>query len=108
MVSATEFEKITDQDWINYFNQLFLSFTIILRDFKINDNGFIFLISSFHIREVNPNLLISNSIRVGFWSLLKSLTDFAKNITVVNIAPGPIDTDRIRNLNIKKLEEKLL
>jgi len=107
----TDFYTISNDDWLNYFNQLFLSFAIILRDFKINKNGFIFLISSFHIREINPNLIISNSLRVAFWSLLKSLTDTyaEKNITTVNIAPGPIDTDRIRNLNndIQKLKNKL-
>ena len=35
---------------------------------------------------------------------------YAKNnITTINIAPGPIDTDRIRNLNndIQKLKDKL-
>ena len=88
-----------------------MSFAIILRDFKINKNGFIFLISSFHIREINPNLVISNSLRVAFWSLLKSLTEsFAnKNITTINIAPGPFDTDRVRALNddIQKLQNKL-
>ena len=108
---SLNFDKITNDDWLNYFNQLFLSFAIILRDFKINKNGFIFLISSFHIREINPNLIISNSLRVAFWSLLKSLTEsFAnKNITTINIAPGPFDTDRVRALNddIQKLQNKL-
>lgn len=108
---AKDFYKIKNSEWIKYFNQLFLSFTIILRDFKINNNGFIFLVSSFHIREINPDLVISNSLRIGFWALLKSLTEklAKKNITTVNIAPGPIDTDRIKNLNkdIKKLIDKL-
>ena len=108
---ALDFYSISNKDWLNHFNQLFLSFTIILRDFKINKNGFIFLVSSFHIREINPNLVISNSLRVAFWSLLKSLTDiYAKNnVTTINIAPGPIDTDRIRKLNknIQKLKDKL-
>jgi len=98
---ALDFKKITDKIWIKYFNQLFLSFSIILRDLKINDNGYIFLISSFHIREINPKLLISNSLRVGFWSLLKGISyELAKkNITCLNIAPGPIDTQRLRKLN---------
>ena len=98
---ALDFKKITDKIWIKYFNQLFLSFSIILRDLKINNNGYIFLISSFHIREINPKLLISNSLRVGFWSLLKGISyEFAKkNITCLNIAPGPIDTERLRKLN---------
>jgi len=105
------FYAISNNDWINYFNQLFLSFAIILRDFKVNKNGFIFLVSSFHIREINPKLVISNSLRVAFWSLLKSLTNTyaEKNITTINIAPGPIDTDRVRRLNtdIQGLENKL-
>lgn len=107
----TDFYSISNNDWLKYFNQLFLSFAVILRDFKVNNNGFIFLVSSFHIREINPNLVISNSLRVAFWSLLKSLTDSysEKNITTLNIAPGPVDTDRIRSLNsdIQKLRNKL-
>ena len=97
----THFYTISNEEWLYYFNQLFLSFAIILRDFKIKKNGFIFLISSFHIREINPKLVISNSLRIAFWSLLKSLTETyaEKNITTINIAPGPIDTDRIRKLN---------
>tara|TARA_B100000401_G_C52805126_1_gene720725 strand:- start:545 stop:1204 length:660 start_codon:yes stop_codon:yes gene_type:complete len=108
---SLDFKKISNKLWIKFFNQLFLSFSMILRDLKINDNGYIFLISSFHIREINPKLVISNSLRVGFWSLLKSISfELAKkNITCVNIAPGPIDTERLRSLNkdipglIKKL-----
>ncbi len=98
---AIDFKKITNKIWIKYFNQLFLSFSVILRDLKINDNGYIFLISSFHIREINPKLLISNSLRIGFWSLLKGISyELAKkNITCLNIAPGPIDTERLRKLN---------
>ena len=78
-----------------------MSFSIILRDFKINDNGYVFLISSFHITELNPKLLISNSLRVAFWSLLKGISyELAKkNIICLNIAPGPIDTGRLRKLN---------
>ena len=108
---STNFYKISNKEWLKYFNQLFLSFAIILRDFKINNNGYIFLVSSFHIREINPNLVISNSLRIAFWSLLKSLTESyaEKNITTINIAPGPFDTERVRSLNkdIEKLKKKL-
>ena len=66
------------------------------------DNGYIFLISSYHIREINPKLILSNSLRVGFWSVLKSLTEkFSKKnvedllincgfsrIEVITAAPG--------------------
>ena len=108
---SIDFFDISNEDWIKYFNQLFLSFCVILRDLKINNNGFVFLISSFHIREINPKLIISNSLRIGFWSVLKSLNEHLskKNITSINIAPGPVDTDRLRALNsdIEKLKATL-
>ena len=96
---SLEFKKITDKIWIKYFNQLFLSFSIILRDLKINDNGYLFFISSFHIPELNPKLLISNNLRVAFWSLIKGISfELAKkNITCLNIAPRLIDTGRLKN-----------
>ena len=31
---AADFYTISNDDWLNYFNQLFLSFAIILRDFN--------------------------------------------------------------------------
>ena len=87
----TNFYKISNEEWLYYFNQLFLSFAIILRDFKIKKNGFIFLISSFHIREINPKLVISNSLRIAFWSLLKSLNIFNDlNINLTKLESRPI------------------
>ena len=54
---------------------------------------------------------MSNAYRVAFISVLKCLSkEYAKkNITTINIAPGPIDTDRIRGLvsDIKSLENRL-
>ena len=108
---AQKFEDITRDDCDTYHNQLFYSFFNILQNLKINDGGYIFLVSSFNIKEPSGKLLLSNAYRIAFTSVLKCLSkDFAKkNITTVNIAPGPIDTDRIRNLckDIKELEERL-
>ena len=83
----------------------------MLQEIKINDNGYIFLISSYNVKEPDGKLLLSNAYRVAFISVLKCLSkEFAKrNITTINIAPGPIDTDRIRGLvsDIKSLEQRL-
>ena len=97
---SIDFYKITITDWIKYFNQLFLGFVLMLQNIKIKKGGYIFLISSFHIKEPNPKLIFSNSFRIAFWSVLKSLSkEFAgKDISVINIAPGPIKTDRLINL----------
>jgi 3-oxoacyl-[acyl-carrier protein] reductase len=69
------------------------------------------MISSFNIKEPDSSLILSNSYRIAFTSVLKSLTkEFAKNnVSVINIAPGPFDTDRIRSLvsNIKEFEKTI-
>ena len=69
-----KFEKINEKIWYKYFNQLFLGFTLILKNIKINNNGYIFYISSSVIREPGSSLLISSSLRIAFNSLLKSLS----------------------------------
>jgi len=105
------FENISKEDCDKYHTQLFYSFLKMIQEIKINDGGFIFLISSYNIKEPDTKLLLSNSYRVAFVSLLKSLSkELAKqNITTINIAPGPIDTNRIHNLvtDIESLERKI-
>jgi 3-oxoacyl-[acyl-carrier protein] reductase len=97
---AKEFFSITEEEWQKYHNQLFLGFCLILKNIKINEGGYIFLISSSVIKEPNPKLIISSAYRLAFSSVLKILSkDFAKkNISCINIAPGPINTQRTKEL----------
>ena len=105
------FTTITEDDWNKYHNQLFLGFCIILQNIKINDGGYIFLISSSVIKEPNAKLIISSAYRAAFSEVFKILSkEYAqKNISCINIAPGPINTDRTRELidNIKEFEKTL-
>ena len=105
------FSTITEDDWNKYHNQLFLGFCIILQNIKINDGGYIFLISSNVIKEPNPKLIISSAYRAAFSEVFKVLSkEYAqKNISCVNIAPGPINTDRTQELieNVKEFEKTL-
>lgn len=105
------FNKINEKTWLKYFNQLFLSFCLILKEIKIKKEGYIFYISSSIIKEPSESLIISSSLRVAFSSLLKSLSySYSKNnISVINIAPGPFKTDRVKDLvkNLKSYEKKL-
>ena len=100
------FSKITEKDWELYHNQLFLGFCTILQKIKINDNGYIFLISSNVIKEPNMKLIISSAYRAAFSEVFKILSkEYAKNnISCINIAPGPINTDRTQEL-IENVEE---
>ena len=58
--------------------------------------------------------MISSSLRVAFSSILKSLSKSysSKNISVINIAPGPFKTRRVKQLigdhkDLKKYEKLL-
>jgi len=103
---AKEFTNTTEEDWNKYHNQLFLGFCVILQNIKINDGGYIFLISSSVIKEPNANLIISSAYRAAFTEVFKILSkDYAaKNISCINIAPGLINTDRTREI-IENIEE---
>jgi 3-oxoacyl-[acyl-carrier protein] reductase len=100
------FESITEEDWKKYHNQLFLGFLKILQNIKIEDGGYIFLISSNVIKEPNSKLIISAAYRTAFVEIFKVLSkEYAKrNISCVNIAPGPINTDRTKEL-VENIEE---
>ena len=100
------FNTVTEEDWKKYHNQLFLGFCTILQNIKVNDGGYIFLISSNVIKEPNPKLIISSAYRAAFAEIFKVLSkEYAqKNISCINIAPGPINTDRTQEL-IENVEE---
>ena len=106
-----QFLDITEDDWKLYHNQLFLGFCTILQNIKINDNGYIFLISSNVIKEPNAKLIISSAYRAAFSEVFKILSkEYAqKNINCINIAPGPINTDRTQELinNIEEFKKSL-
>ncbi len=106
-----KFKDITNEIWIKYFKQLFLGYVNILSKVKINNHGYVFNISTALIKEPSDNLIISTSLRIAFTSLLKSLTHelSKKNVSIISLAPGPFETNRIKNLvgNIKKFEKTL-
>ena len=108
---AKEFFSVTQDDWLKYHNQLFLGFCMILQKIKINDGGYVFLISSSVIKEPNEKLIISSAYRSAFASVFKILSKSLaeKNISFINIAPGPINTDRTKELidNVKEYEKTL-
>ena len=101
-----EFEKISKEDWEKYHNQLFVGFCTLLQKIKINDGGYVFAITSNVIKEPNSKLIISSAYRAAFSSVFKILSkEFAKrDVSLINIAPGPINTDRTKEL-VDNVEE---
>jgi 3-oxoacyl-[acyl-carrier protein] reductase len=105
------FSTVTEEDWNKYHNQLFLGFCTILQNIKVNEGGYIFLISSNVIKEPNLKLIISSAYRAAFSEVFKVLSkEYAQNnISCINIAPGPINTDRTQELveNVEEFEKTL-
>jgi len=99
---SMNFFDINKDTWEKYHNQLFLGFVKILQNVKIRKNGYVFLVSSFNIKEPNPKLILSNAYRMAFVSVFKSLSKLlaGDRISFINIAPGPINTDRLENLGV--------
>lgn len=108
---AKNFFQITNKEWNKYYNQLFLGFVKILQLIKINNEGYIFAITSHTIKKPEDNLVLSNSFRVAFSSVFKTYSKLVseKKISCINIAPGPIKTRRLEQLakNLDKFEKKL-
>ena len=106
-----EFEKISKEDWEKYHNQLFVGFCTLLQKIKINDGGYVFAITSNVIKEPNSKLIISSAYRAAFSSVFKILSkQFAKrDVGLINIAPGPINTDRTKELvdNVEEYADSL-
>lgn len=95
-----QFSQVTEKEWQKYHNQLFLGFCILLQKLKVRDGGYIFVITSGVIKEPNPRLVISSAYRLAFTAVFKLASKelAARKISCINIAPGLINTDRLRDL----------
>jgi 3-oxoacyl-[acyl-carrier protein] reductase len=98
------FESLSDEEWIHSFELNLLSYVRIIREslphLKKN-GGKIINIASSSIKEPIPGLVLSNTFRTGIVGLSKTLAqEFAPYGILVNtLAPGRIDTDRVKHLD---------
>jgi 3-oxoacyl-[acyl-carrier protein] reductase len=95
-----QFHDVTEKEWQKYHNQLFLGFCLLLQKLKVRNGGYVFAITSSVIKEPNPRLVISSAYRLAFTAVFKLASKelAAKKISCINIAPGLINTDRLRDL----------
>jgi 3-oxoacyl-[acyl-carrier protein] reductase len=95
-----QFREVTEKEWQKYHNQLFLGFCLLLQKLKVRDGGYVFVITSAVIKEPNPRLVISSAYRLAFTAVFKLASKelAAKKVSCINIAPGPIQTDRVKEL----------
>ncbi|HEY1374534.1 MAG TPA: SDR family oxidoreductase [Candidatus Binatia bacterium] len=109
-----DFMKFTDEDWENAFRLNFLSAVRLTREavphIRKVGGGRVINISSYAVKEPIAGLVLSNGVRTGAIGLAKTLSrELAKdNITVNNVCPGRIDTDRAKKLNAARAERMKL
>lgn len=106
-----DFFEVTQEEWQKYHQQLFVSFMTLLQKVEVRDGGYIFLINSHLISEPTEKMTLSVAYRIASWAVLKALSKrfAARQVSCINIAMGPILTDRLKDLtsDLSALEQKL-
>ncbi len=106
------FTDLTDDKWQAAFELNFLSVVRCIRlsvpHMKRAGGGRIINLESSSVKQPVENLILSNALRSGVMGLAKTLADELApyNITVNNVLPGRIQTDRfveVAGLRVKRL-----
>ncbi len=102
---AKQFLEATGQDWDDAFALNLRSAATFARAvipyMQRQKWGRIITISSITVRQPQPQLVLSNTIRAGIMGLIRSLAnEFGKDgILVNNVAPGYTATERLKELS---------
>lgn len=102
---AGGFADFDEPAWQQAFELTLMSNVRMIRaalpSMKARGGGAILTVTSSTVKEPIPNLLLSNVMRSGVTALVKSLSvELAPaGIRVNNLAPGRVDTDRVRSLD---------
>lgn len=108
---AGKFDSLIDANWHDAFELTMMGTVRMIREvlphMKKQKQGSILTITSISIKEPIDNLLLSNVMRSGVTSLLKSLSiDLSEyGIRVNNIVPGLFGTERLKSLDLVNARE---
>ena len=106
-----EFDSFSDADWQNAYELCLLSYIRTIREvlpyMRQNGGGRIVNSTSSSVKAVLPNLILSNTFRMGVVGLCKTLSqELGKDNILVNvIGPGRIGTARIEYLDQVRAEK---
>lgn len=98
------FEKTSDGDWYIAYQLNLMSAVRLIREalpaLKASGRGRIVNLTGYGVKEPMTDLVVSDSVRAGVTVMAKTIaSDLAPyGITVNNIAPGPIMTDRLTEI----------
>ena len=107
-----KFEDFSDEDWQAAFElNLFSAVRMIrstLPSMRARGGGSVLTVTSMSVKEPIDVLILSNVMRSGVTSLIKSLSRqlASDNIRLNNLMPGRINTDRVRSLDVLNSEKQ--
>jgi 3-oxoacyl-[acyl-carrier protein] reductase len=107
-----KFDEFDDVVWANAFELTLMSAVRMIRcvlpTFRRKGSGTILTMTSTSIKEPLDLLLLSNVLRSGVVSLVKTLSiELApEGIRINNIVPGRMDTDRVREIDHVHAEKR--
>jgi 3-oxoacyl-[acyl-carrier protein] reductase len=99
-----QFEDIEEAAWDTAYQVTLMSSVRLIKaalpHLKQSDQGRIVIITSVSVRQPIPNLLLSNSLRSAVTSMAKTISfDIGPSgVTINNLAPDAILTDRLKSL----------
>jgi len=109
--SAGYFKEFDDRQWQEAFNLTMMSAVRLIRaaipHMEKEQWGRIINITSLSVKQPIDNLIFSNAIRASVHGMAKTLANqvAAQGITINNVMPGYIYTDRVRQL-VKNTTER--
>ena len=101
---AGQFEELTSEHWRNAFETNVLGILEIVRFFlpgmKARRFGRVLNITSFVVKEIYPNMSLSNSLRVGLTGAMGSIARECAQygVTINGILPGLMDTGALQRV----------
>lgn len=108
---ASGFPETSDEDWVRSFHLTFLSGVRCIRKslpwMTSQKFGRIVCLTSFSVKQPIDNLIQSNAVRSAVVGMAKTLSREVaeRNVTVNNVCPGYILTDRLRSLIERRARE---
>jgi len=105
------FEQMSDEDWLVGHDLTVMSAVRLIREslphLEASGRGRIINLTGYGVKEPIRDLVVSDSSRAAVTVMAKTIaSDLAKQgITVNNLAPGPILTDRLREIHLARAAE---
>jgi len=107
---AGKFDNFDDEAWQAAFELTLMSSVRMIRavlpTMRAQQSGAILTVTSSSIKEPIDVILLSNVMRSGVVSLVKSLSNdvITDGIRINNLVPGRMDTDRVRSLDTTRAD----